>query len=239
METSSKHVLISGASGGLGMAIAKQLLLEGNNVVLLANKNSARLNQLKKDFPENVKLIEADLTVENNWENLADRIGNVDVLVNAIGVSSAGMSWKIPTEEWRRVFQLNVDVPFRLAQLVIPTMREQKFGRIIFFSSVVAQKGILGTSAYAASKSALIGLTRTMSVELISSKITVNCIAPGYMEAGMINELTHDFKEKIILQIPAGGLGSTQNICNAVSFLANEKSDYITGQVISLNGGMT
>jgi len=235
---SSKRVLISGASGGLGIAIAQQLLLEGHFVVLVANKNSERLEKMITAFPSQTQLLQVDLSDESNWENLGDRIGCIDILINAIGVSSAGMSWKIPQNEWKRVFQMNVDVPFRLAQLVIPNMREKQFGRIVFFSSVVAQKGITGTASYSASKSALIGLTRTLSVELIAAGITVNCIAPGYIEAGMIHELTHDFKEKIIGQIPAGSLGSTQNICNAVSFLADEKSDYITGQVISLNGGL-
>ncbi|MDC0302128.1 SDR family oxidoreductase, partial [bacterium] len=147
-------------------------------------------------------------------------------------------SWKINKEQWDKVFDLNLNTPFRLAQLFIPEMRKNKFGRIVFFSSIVAQKGVVGTSAYSASKSALLGLTRTMASELATSGVTVNCISPGYMDKGMISEVSDQFLSDILESIPAKTLGNSENITHSVSFLLNEKADYITGQVINVNGGM-
>jgi 3-oxoacyl-[acyl-carrier protein] reductase len=233
-----KKVILSGASGGLGIEIATKLLKEGYFVYLLCNRNKAKLEALVAQFPKATQVYEIDFEQNPDFSALANSIGKVDAIVHALGVSSAGMSWKIPSEEWNRVMNLNVTVPFQMSQAFIPQMRQQNFGRIIFFSSIVAQKGFAGTSAYAASKSALIGLSRTMAVELANSGITVNCIAPGYMDKGMIEEVTGDFLASILELIPSKKLGEASNIAHTVSFLLNENANYITGQVINVNGGM-
>lgn len=233
-----KKVILSGASGGLGIEIATALLNEGYFVYLLCNKNKAKLNDLLTQFPYATQVYEIDFEQNPDFSALANSIGKVDAIVHALGVSSAGMSWKIASEEWNRVINLNVTVPFQLTQAFIPGMRQNQFGRIIFFSSIVAQKGFVGTAAYATSKSALIGLTRTMSVELANAGITVNCIAPGYMNKGMIEEVSDDFLSSILELIPSKKLGDASNIAHTVSFLLNEKASYITGQIINVNGGM-
>lgn len=233
-----KKVILSGASGGLGIEIATALLNEGYFVYLLCNKNKAKLNDLITQFPSTTQVYEIDFEQNPDFSALANSIGKVDAIVHALGVSSAGMSWKIPSEEWNRVMNLNLTVPFQLSQAFIPQMRQQNFGRIIFFSSIVAQKGFAGTAAYAASKSALIGLSRTMAVELANAGITVNCIAPGYMNKGMIEEVSDDFLSSILELIPSKKLGDASNIAHTVSFLLNEKASYITGQIINVNGGM-
>lgn len=233
-----KKVILSGASGGLGIEIATALLNEGYFVYLLCNKNKAKLNELLIQFPNATQVYELDFAQNPDFSALANSIGKVDAIVHALGVSSAGMSWKIPSEEWNRVMNLNLTVPFQLSQAFIPQMRQQNFGRIIFFSSIVAQKGFAGTAAYAASKSALIGLSRTMSVELANAGITVNCIAPGYMNKGMIEEVSDDFLSSILELIPSKKLGDASNIAHTVSFLLNEKASYITGQIINVNGGI-
>lgn len=233
-----KKVILSGASGGLGIEIATALLNDGYFVYLLCNKNKAKLNELLTQFPNATQVYEIDFEQNPDFSALANSIGKVDAIVHALGVSSAGMSWKIPSEEWNRVMNLNLSVPFQLSQAFIPQMRQQNFGRIIFFSSIVAQKGFAGTAAYAASKSALIGLSRTMAVELANAGITVNCIAPGYMNKGMIEEVSDDFLSSILELIPSKKLGEASNIAHTVSFLLNEKASYITGQIINVNGGM-
>ncbi|MDO7614554.1 MAG: SDR family oxidoreductase [Crocinitomicaceae bacterium] len=234
-----RRVLVSGASGGLGREIAESLLSDGFYVVMLCNKNKSKLDSLISKFSNQTKVVEVDFLNDVDYDTLKDEIGAVDSVINCVGISSSQISWKINKEQWDKVFDLNLNTPFRLAQLFIPEMRKNKFGRIVFFSSIVAQKGVVGTSAYSASKSALLGLTRTMASELATSGVTVNCISPGYMDKGMISEVSDQFLSDILESIPAKTLGSSENITHSVSFLLNEKADYITGQVINVNGGMS
>jgi len=233
-----KKIVLSGASGGLGLLITESLLEEGYFVHLLFNKNSSKLTGLASKFPGKSEVHSIDFTQAVDYQKLANEIGTIDGIVHALGVSSAGISWKVSAEEWNRVLHLNLTVPFQLSQAFIPVMRKQNKGRIIFFSSIVAQKGLIGTAAYAASKSGLIGLTRTLSSELINSGITVNCIAPGYMDKGMINEVSEDYLTEILNLIPTKKLGDSINIAHTVSYLLDEKANYITGQVLNVNGGM-
>ena len=234
-----RRVLVSGASGGLGREIAENLLSDGFYVVMLCNKNKSKLDSLISKFSNQTKVVEVDFLNDVDYDTLKEEIGAVDSVINCVGISSSQISWKINKEQWGKVFDLNLNTPFRLAQLFIPEMRKNKFGRIVFFSSIVAQKGVVGTSAYSASKSALLGLTRTMASELATSGVTVNCISPGYMDKGMISEVSDQFLSDILESIPAKTLGSSENITHSVSFLLNEKADYITGQVINVNGGMS
>ena len=234
-----RRVLVSGASGGLGMEISEHLLKEGFYVVMLCNQNKSKLNSLLNSFPSQSQVIEVNFLEDVNYDTLQKQIGEVDSLINCLGVSSAQISWKIEKNEWDKVLDLNLNVPFRLAQLFIHGMRKNKFGRILFFSSIVAQKGVVGTAAYSASKSALFGLTRTMSNELASSGVTVNCISPGYMDKGMISEVSDEFIATILESVPSKSLGKSDNIVHAVSFLLDEKADYLTGQSININGGIT
>jgi len=233
-----KKIVLTGASGGLGLIIAEQLLNEGYFVHLIGNKNIAKLDRLISEFPNSTSVHSIDFNTEFDFLKLAEKIGSIDGIVHALGVSSAGMSWKITPNEWNRVTHLNLTVPFQLTQAFIPSLRSNNFGRIIFFSSIVAQKGFVGTAAYSASKSALIGLTRTMAVELVNNQITVNCIAPGYMDKGMIEDVTDEYLKEILKLIPSQKLGEAANIAHTVSYLLNEKANYITGQVININGGM-
>ncbi len=233
-----RKIVLTGASGGLGLVIAENLLDEGYFVHLIGNKNTSKLLRLHSKFPTASKVHSVDFSKTSDFAQLVNEIGQIDGLVHALGVSSAGMSWKITSDEWNRVMHLNLTVPFQLTQAFTPQLRANKFGRIIFFSSIVAQKGFIGTSTYASSKSALIGLTRTLSVELINSGITVNCIAPGYMDKGMIEEVTDEYLREILVLIPSKKLGDSTNIAHTVSYLLNENASYVTGQIINVNGGM-
>ena len=230
---------MSGASGGLGIEISRSLLNDGFFVIMLCNKNKSKLDSLTRKFSNQTKVVEVDFLNDVDYDTLKEEIGAVDSVINCVGISSSQISWKINKEQWDKVFDLNLNTPFRLAQLFIPEMRKNKFGRIVFFSSIVAQKGVVGTSAYSASKSALLGLTRTMASELATSGVTVNCISPGYMDKGMISEVSDQFLTDILESIPAKTLGNSENITHSVSFLLHEKADYITGQVINVNGGMS
>ena len=191
-----KRILLTGASGGLGMLIAKNLLDQGHFLGLLFHSQEDKLKALAAQYPDQTVLIKADLSQDNSYEIIFNVFPNADVLIHAAGIASSGMSWKIPPKEFDRVNKINYFAPFYLSQCYIPNMRLQKWGRIIFFSSIVAQKGVVGTSAYSASKSALIGLSKTMAVELGASGITVNAIAPGYMDSGMIREVSDEMNRR-------------------------------------------
>jgi len=161
-----------------------------------------------------------------------------DAVLHCAGIPSAGISWKVSTEEFRKVNAVNYEAPFFLSQGIIPSMRKKNWGRIVFFSSIVAQTGIPGTTAYSASKSALFGMTRTMASELATNHITVNCIAPGYMDEGMIREIPEAMRAEIIAKTPVAKLSDTDGIVKMVELLLSNEANSITGQVLSVNGGL-
>ena len=232
-----KRILLTGSSGGLGLIMAEFLLREGHFVYLHCHANPSALESLCLAYPNQTKLLKKNLLIEDERTALFEETEGVNVLIHAAGVASAGMSWKVSKVEFRRVNGINYEAPFFVSQLMIPELRKQKWGRIIFFSSVVAQTGIAGTSVYSASKSALFGLTRTLAVELATSGITVNCIAPGYMDEGMIREIPTEMRNEIINKTPIGSLADSKGILRMLDMLISEDSSAVTGQVFSINGG--
>jgi NAD(P)-dependent dehydrogenase (short-subunit alcohol dehydrogenase family) len=232
-----KKILITGASGGMGTALTKWFLQEGYHLLLHYFDHVPQTPE-----SENVTHHRADLRdsdqIYQMMDEIANRFGGVDVLINNAGISRSGMSWKISEDDWKDTMEVNLNAPFRLSQGVIPSMRSKKYGRIINISSVVAQTGNVGTGAYAASKAGLIGLTKTLSKELAASGISVNALALGYFETGMIADVPLDQQAQIIQGIPAGRLGSTDTVCKSVEWLLSDEAAYVTGQVINLNGGL-
>ena len=234
----TKSVLITGASGGIGMRLAKAMISKGYRVVLHGNQHMEAISELGGLFPEQITAVAADISTETGISQLTQASGDCDVVLHCAGIPSAGISWKISAEEFRKVNAINYEAPFFISQQLIPAMRSKGWGRIVFFSSIVAQTGIPGTAAYSASKSALFGLTRTMASELASNGITVNCIAPGYMDEGMIREIPEAMREQIIARTPIAKLSDTEGIIKMVELLLSEESNSITGQVLSVNGGL-
>ncbi len=234
----TKSVLITGASGGIGMRLAKAMISKGYRVVLHGNRHMEAILDLHGQYPDQITAVTADISTEMGISQLTQAVGECDVVLHCAGIPSAGVSWKISAEEFRKVNAVNYEAPFFITQQVIPSMRSKGWGRIVFFSSIVAQTGIPGTAAYSASKSALFGLTRTMASELASNGITVNCIAPGYMDEGMIREIPEAMREQIIARTPIAKLSDTEGIIKMVELLLSEESNSITGQVLSVNGGL-
>lgn len=234
----TKSVLITGASGGIGMRIAKTLVKNGFGLVLQGNQHMEQLEAMQMAYPDQVKILTADLSTEIGIADIAKAAVECDAVLHCAGIPSAGISWKISAEEFRKVNAINYEAPFYITQQLIPAMRNKGWGRIIFFSSIVAQTGIPGTAAYSASKSALFGLTRTMAAELASKGITVNCIAPGYMDEGMIREIPETMRKQIIEKTPVAKLSDTEGIVKLVELLLSNESNSITGQVLSVNGGL-
>ena len=232
-----KVILITGASGGMGNALAE--LFAEENVALALHYNSNPVNVVSTD---SIAHFQADLTQEKEVNRMIaevlERFGRIDVLINNAGISKSSMSWKTEVDAWRETMGINLDAAFYTAKAVIPSMRSQKSGRIINISSVVAQTGFIGTAAYAASKAGLIGLTKTLSKELISSGITANVLALGYFNVGMIEDVPENLRELVVDSIPAKRLGDPSTVYKTVQWLISEEAGYVTGQTVNLNGGL-
>lgn len=232
-----KVIFITGASGGLGTVMSSFFYEQGYRLVLHHHQNDLNLPE-----DDTVLHVKGDLrnpdAIQNMFQKALSHFGKVDILINNAGVSKSSVSWKTSTENWEETIDINLSAAFYSCKEVIPSMRENNWGRIINISSVVAQSGVVGTVAYAASKAGLIGMTKTLSKELASNNITVNALALGYFNKGMINDVPEEIKQAIIETIPTKKLGDPKSICETISLLLKEEGGYITGQTINLNGGL-
>lgn len=236
---------MTGATGGLGKAICEKLALSGYTLCLHTFKHVEEARSQAASLQDNGAphlVVQADLSKEQDilsmFEKIHETFGSLDVLICNAGVAASGLSWKTEKEHWDEVFSVNTTGAWLCSKSAIPLLRQSKDGRILYISSIVAHRPLAGTSLYAASKSALEGLTRAQSVELARFNITVNCIAPGYFEAGMISSVDESLREDIRAHTPAGRLGHPEELAASVVSLASPQSGYITGQVLHVNGGL-
>jgi 3-oxoacyl-[acyl-carrier protein] reductase len=232
-----KVILITGASGGMGMHLVNWFKDQNYRLILHYHDNPLGLEET-----DSVRIVKADLRFQEQIDSLIsfafNCFGRIDILINNAGISKSSMSWKTEFEAWKETMAINLDAPFLLSKAIIPSMRANNFGRIINISSVVAQTGAVGTSAYSASKAGLIGLTKTLSKELAANEITVNALALGYFNTGMIEDVPLEQQNAIIETIPMKNLGEPETVCKTIEWLISDESGYVTGQVINLNGGM-
>lgn len=239
----NKVVLITGASGGIGKAIIPVLLEKGYTLALQADTKTDDLIQwISTNNFKNCKVFKQHLHDEKSCFQLLDQVvnefGAVQYLLNNAGINFAASAHKMSELDWNKVMNTNLNVPFYLSKAVVPLMIEQKFGRIIHMSSVVASLPIPGTVAYAASKAALRGMAKAQAADWAKYGITVNCIAPGYLDKGMIEEVPASILAKIKEQIPTKQLGTASNVAELANFLFSENSAYINGETINMNGGL-
>lgn len=235
-----KTVIVTGGSRGIGRAIVEKFAKEGYNVILNYNKSEFAAIDIAKEYP-NVDIFKADVSNKKDVEAMIsfaeDKFGKIDVLINNAGISSTGLLQDLSLEEWNKLFETNVTGTFLTTKEVLPSMIKNKNGKIINISSVW---GIVGAStevAYSASKAAIIGFTKALAKEVGPSNINVNCIAPGIVMTDMVSNLSVDEFEQIRQEIPLGRIGSTEDIANTAFYLASDNADYMTGQIISPNGG--
>lgn len=240
----TKTLLLTGASGGIGRGLVKGLSEAGYNLALHYYNNFEELTQLLEAEKPTTKiaLFKADLTnelqVAEMIESVIAAFGRLDVIVNNAGIGTSGLTWKMDLATWNETLAVNLTAPMLVCKHALPHLRVQEYGRIINISSVVAHIGMPGTSAYAASKAGLEGYTRSLCKEVVNKNITANCIAYGYMESGMIDVLTDEMQSIVKAMIPAGKFGPVKDVLSAILYLADEKSTYITGQTLHVNGGM-
>jgi 3-oxoacyl-[acyl-carrier protein] reductase len=239
-----KVALVTGASQGIGRAIALALAESGAKVAIAA-RNTEKLASLADEIAQKgsevlaVPMDVADAAqVKAGFQQALAKFGRLDILVNNAAITRDTLALRMKLEDWDAVLRTNLTGAHLCTQQALGAMLKQRSGRIINITSVVAQTGNAGQSNYVASKAGLIGLTRAIAVEVASRSITVNAIAPGFIETPMTDPLSAELKEKMKSMIPLGRFGADKEIAAAVVFLASEEAAYITGQVLDINGGM-
>ena len=239
-----KIVLVTGATRGIGKAIALTLGGAGATVIGTATTESGAYN-ISKVFAENKisgKGMKLDVTdneqVSNLVKDIGEDFGSVDILVNNAGITRDNILLRMKEDEWEDIINTNLSSIYKMSKSVLRGMIKNRSGRIISITSVVGAMGNAGQSNYAAAKAGMIGFTKSLAREVGVRGITVNAIAPGFIETDMTNSLSDDQKEALALQIPMGRLGTSDEIAQAVLFLAGDGGSYITGQTLHVNGGM-
>jgi 3-oxoacyl-[acyl-carrier protein] reductase len=236
-----KTALITGASGGIGAAIAKTLHDAGATVAISGTR-VAVLEELKAQIGERVHILPCNLSSPEEVEKLIPAaeaaMGGLDILVNNAGITKDGLAMRMKDDDWQAVIDVNLTANFRLCRAAMRGMMKKRAGRIINITSIVGVTGNPGQANYVASKAGVIGLTKSLAQELATRGVTVNCIAPGFIATPMTDVLNEKQKETILGRIPAGRMGSPQDIAAAVAYLASDEAGYVTGQTIHVNGGM-
>ena len=235
-----KKILITGATGGIGKALVKKFLsLEGN--VLATGTKIEKLDALKKEFPK-INILKFDISdhskIEEFIENVSSQLTGLDVLVNNAGINMDNLSLRMKDEEWKKVIDINLGSTFFLCKYAIKKMLKNKYGRIVNITSIVGHTGNLGQSNYAASKAAIIAMSKSLAIEYAKKNITINCVSPGFIQSKMTDNIVESIKAVLTSRIPMSKLGTGEDVSNTVAFLSSDAASYITGETIHVNGGM-
>jgi 3-oxoacyl-[acyl-carrier protein] reductase len=240
-DLDGRKALVTGATGGIGGAIARALHARGATLTLSGTRRAA-LDELASSLGERVHVVEANLSDRDSVEALVPAaeaaMGGLDILVNNAGVTRDNLFLRMKDEEWDTVIAVNLTAAFRLSRAAVKGMMRRRFGRIVNIGSVVGSTGNPGQGNYAASKAGLIGMTKALAAEVASRGITVNCVAPGFIESPMTDALNEKQREGILATIPMSRLGSGAEIAAAVVYLASGEAGYVTGHTLHVNGGM-
>ncbi|WP_273830780.1 3-oxoacyl-ACP reductase FabG [Serratia bockelmannii] len=241
MSFEGKIVLVTGASRGIGRAIAEMFVARGAKVIGTATSESGAeaissyLGANGKGFMLNV--VDAQ-SIDSVLASIRAEFGEIDILVNNAGITRDNLLMRMKDDEWEDILDTNLTSVFRLSKAVMRAMMKKRFGRIITIGSVVGTMGNAGQANYAAAKAGLIGFSKSLAREVASRGITVNVVAPGFIETDMTRALTDDQRAGILSSVPANRLGDAKEIASAVAFLASDEAGYITGETLHVNGGM-
>ncbi|MEE8279585.1 MAG: 3-oxoacyl-[acyl-carrier-protein] reductase [Alphaproteobacteria bacterium] len=240
-DLGGKNALVTGASGGIGSAVAKALHGRGARVALSGRRVDA-LEALAGELGERAHVVPADLgragAAADLAKDAAAAMGGVDILVNNAGLTRDGLVVRMADEDWQRVLDVNLSAAFRLSRACLRGMMKNRWGRVVSIASVVGVTGNPGQANYAASKAGLIGMTKSLAQEVASRSITCNCVAPGVVVTTMTETLSEDRKDRLLAAIPAGRLGTVEDVAAGVVFLASDEASYVTGQTLHVNGGL-
>ncbi len=240
-DLTGKKALITGATGGIGAEIARAFHRQGA-VVTLSGTRAEKLETLAKELGPRVHVHAANLSDRKEVDALVpaaeDAMGGLDILVNNAGITRDNIFMRMKDEEWDQVLEVDLTAGFRLCRAAIKGMMKRRYGRIIGITSVVGITGNPGQANYAAAKAGMIGMTKSIAREVASRNITVNAIAPGFIETAMTDALNEKQREAILTSVPAGRLGGGEEIAAASVYLASNEAAYMTGQTLHVNGGM-
>lgn len=240
-DLTGRKALVTGATGGLGGAIARTLHARGADVAISGTRREA-LEALAADLGERVHMLEANLGDKDAVEALVPgaeaAMGGLDILVNNAGVTRDGLFMRMKDDDWDTVIAVNLTAAFRLSRAAVKGMMRRRYGRIVNIGSVVGTTGNPGQGNYAASKAGLIGMSKALAAEVASRGITVNTVSPGFIASPMTDALNEKQRDAILGNVPAGRLGSGDDVAAAVLYLASTEAAYVTGQTLHVNGGM-
>lgn len=241
-DLTGKVALVTGATGAIGGAIAKALHKMGASLAISGTKID-NLERLSNELEERVNIFACNLTVQEDVEALVPNVERVfgrgiDILVNNAGITRDSLLLRMADEAWQDVMTVNLEAPFRLMRAAVKEMMHNRWGRVVNVSSIVGAVGNPGQANYAASKSGLFGLSKSVAMELATRNITVNCVAPGFIDSPMTAKIPEAHKEKLESAIPMKRIGKPEEVAAAVCFLASEEASYVTGHVLHVNGGL-
>lgn len=240
-DLSGKAALVTGATGGIGAAIARSLHAQGAAVALSGTRVEV-LETLAGELGERVAVTPCNLSDPEATAALPGQaeaaLGGLDILVNNAGLTRDNLALRMKDEDWQTVLDVNLTAAFRLSRAALRGMMKRRWGRIVNITSVVGVTGNPGQTNYAASKAGLIGMSKSLAAEVASRGITVNCVAPGFIETAMTGVLSDEQKQRILTAVPAGALGTPEDVAAAVTYLASGEGGYVTGQTLHVNGGM-
>ena len=236
----NKKILVTGASGGIGSEIVKKFVSLGGDVLGTGTK-AEKLDLIKKQY-QSIKVKKFDISEHSRIEEFVDdvvlELEGLDVLINNAGTNVDNLSLRMKEEEWKKVIDINLTSTFLLAKHAIKKMLKNKFGRVVNITSVVGHTGNLGQSNYAAAKSGIIGMSKSLALEYAKKNITINCVSPGFIVSDMTMNIAEKVRLYLTSRIPMGKLGTGEDVSNCVAFLSSDQASYITGETIHVNGGM-
>ena len=237
----NKKVIVTGATGGIGNSII-ECFIKHEAKVLATGTNEEKLKKLSSKH-DNILTSKFDISNHDEIENFIEDSskvldGNPDILINNAGITRDNLSLRMSSKEWNEVLNLNLTSTFLLCKFSLKKMIKNKYGKIVNITSVVGHTGNVGQANYAASKSGIIGMSKSLALEYAKKNININCISPGFIKTNMTDKIDEKFKELILAKIPSNRLGEPSDVANVAAFLSSEMSNYITGETIHVNGGM-
>lgn len=236
-----RRALVTGASGGIGSAVTRALAAQGARVAISGTREPV-LEELAGAVGGGIVVLAADLADAEAADGLVARaseaLGGLDILVNNAGITRDNLALRMKDEEWSEVLRVDLEACFRLSRSALRGMMRQRYGRIVNVTSVVGVTGNPGQANYAAAKAGVVGMSKSLALEIAARGVTVNCVAPGFVDTAMTRALNEQQRARILATIPAARLGSGDDVAACVAFLASDQAAYITGQTIHVNGGM-
>ena len=237
----NKNIILTGATGGIGYSIV-ETLQNLKAKLLVTGTNEEKLQELKNKY-KNLITIKQDISNHDELDSFINKCSSelgdkIDILINNAGITKDNLTIRMDKDEWNKVININLTSTFLLSKLVIKKMLKKKFGKIINITSVVGHTGNLGQANYSASKGGVTSMSKSLSLEYAKKNITVNCIAPGFIDTAMTEKINDDYKTQLKAKIPLDRFGTPQDIADCTAFLCSDMSNYITGETIHVNGGM-